>query len=274
MKRKKLVFLIVILVLISVLGIFFALRISRSSKPVQPKVVEPKKEAPEITARPFFLLTPRSDGKAVIIKVTKIPKDAKIDYEITYLTDGVTQGIIGQVVPAQGENFYEREHIFGTCSKNVCKYDRNVEFGEWKANIQTSENIYETGSNFHLQKIDSVGGRIELANKFTIDVTKGGFKKSTWTISYENNSLPSALPTGLRLQAGPFSVGSSNSLNLQSKLVIALSQIPLNTNIKILYWDPIKNVWADLGGDVNQEEKTITSKIDSLGTFVVVSASL
>ena len=274
MEKKKLIILAPILLIILGLGIFFAIRIIRSSKPAQPAVAEPKREVPEITLRPFFFLTPRSDGKAFTLKVTRIPKDAKIEYEVTYLTDGVTQGIIGQVVPEQGKDFYEREHIFGTCSKNVCKYDRNVEFGKWKASIETKENIYEMVGDFHLQKFDFAGGKIELADKFTVEVPKGGFKKITWTISQGNNSLPSSLPSGMMTTVGPFSVGSSDSLSGQAKLTVQLPQIPLNTSLKILFWGQNKNTWADLGGEVNQEAKTITSKIDSLGTFVVASSSL
>jgi hypothetical protein len=263
-----------ILLVILGLGVFFAFKAVRLSKPSQPVVVEPKREVPEIMLRPYFFLSPRFDGKAFTIKVTKIPKDAKIEYEITYLTDGVTQGIIGQVVPEQGKDFYEREHIFGTCSKNVCKYDRNIEFGKWKASIETKENVYEMSSDFHLQKLDFAGGKIELVDKFTVEVAKGEFKKTTWAISQENNSLPSSLPSGMMTTVGPFSVGSSDSLSGQAKLTIQLFQIPLNTTLKILFWDQNKNTWADLGGEVNQEKKTMTSKIDSLGTFVVASSSL
>jgi hypothetical protein len=274
MPKKNLRILILVVLLVLGIGVFFAFNAIRSARSPAPKVIEPKKEAPETMLRPYFFLSPRSDGKAFTIKVTKIPESSKIDYEITYLTEGITQGIIGQVVPGQGKDFYQREHIFGTCSKNVCKYDRNVEFGKWKANIETKENIYEMFSDWHLQKFDLAGGKIELADKFTIEVSKGGFKKTTWTISQENNSLPSSLPSGLRVTAGPLSVGASDSLFGQAKLTIQLSQIPLNTTLKILFWDQNKNTWADLGGEVDQEKKTISSKIDSFGTFVVASSSL
>ncbi|OGD85992.1 hypothetical protein A2Z23_03320 [Candidatus Curtissbacteria bacterium RBG_16_39_7] len=274
MPRKNLIIFVPIILIILILGAVTAFFIIRSSKPKESQVKEPKKEAPEISQRPFFFLSPRADGKAFTTKVTKIPKDARIDYEITYLTDGVTQGIIGQVVPEQGKDFYEREHIFGTCSKNVCKYDRNVEFGKWKANIQTPDNIYEMSFDFRLQKFDLAGGKIELKDKFILDVPKKGFTMTTWTVAQENNSLPQTLSTGTRVSSGPFSVGSSGSLSSKADLKVELSQIPLNTTLKILFWDQNKNTWLDLGGEINQEEKTISTKINSLGTFVVASTNL
>jgi len=274
MGKKKIIILFLVVFIILDLGVLFAIRAIHSSKSSQSTILEPKKEAPELTRRPFFFLSPRSDGKALTIKVTNVPKNAKIEYEITYLTDGVTQGIIGQVIPEEGKDFYEREHIFGTCSKNVCKYDRNVEFGKWKASIETSENIYEIGGDFHLQKFYFVGGKIEFADKFTVDVPKGGFKNTAWTLSYQNYSLPSPLPSGMKVMFDPFSISTTGSLSRQAELTVRLPQIPLNTTLKIFFFDPNKNIWMDLGGKINQEEQTITAKIDSLGTFVVTSSSL
>lgn len=271
MPKKNIIVLVCILLFILGLVVFLIFQATRLTKPVQPENKEPKREAPEIGSRPFFFLTPRSDGKAFNLKVTRIPDGAKIDYEITYMTEGVTQGVIGQVVPQAGQDFYEREHIFGTCSRNVCKYDRNVEFGKWKATVKTEENIYEMQGDFHLQKLETSGGKIELADKLTADIPKGGVKKTAWVITQVNDSLPSSLPSETRVEEGPFSIGSSAALSGQAKLNIILSQIPLNTTLKVLFWDNNKNTWIDIAGEVDRQAKTIASRIDSFGTFVVVS---
>lgn len=247
-----------------ILGIVFLFRlIGTSQKQAKIGAQEKILQAPDILDRPYVTLFSRSDGRAVIVRIAKIPRGAQIDYEITYLTEGVTQGIVGQVGLEEGQEVYEREHIFGTCSKNVCKYDKNVEFGKWNAKIDLPDRFYEIGSDWHLQRLAS--GKIELKDKFTIAVPGGGFSKSSYTIAHETQGMPAVLPQDTKLMAGPFHFSASEKLNKNA--TVSLVQKDQVSSPKIFFWDGTS--WKDLGGEV--KAGVISTSIDSTGTFVVAS---
>lgn len=219
-------------------------------------------EAPEIGSRLYVTLSPRADGRAIIIKIGKIPRGAQIDYEITYTTDGIEQGIAGQVALEQGQDEYAREHIFGTCSRNVCKYDKNVEFGKWNAKVDLPDRLYEIGSDWHLQRLAS--GKVELKDKFTINIPSSGFAKASYTIAHESHGLPSALPQAVKLISGPFHFSAVEKLNKKATVSFAINDSQV---AKIFFWNG--SSWQDLGGEL--KVGVLSASIDAGGTFVVAS---
>lgn len=82
-----------------------------------------------------LILTPRSDGKAINMKITKLKGIVSVEYDVSYdaeVTDEgetavVPRGVSGSPVKiTAGESEIERDLDLGTCSKNVCKYDKVV----------------------------------------------------------------------------------------------------------------------------------------------------
>ena len=72
-------------------------------------------------------LKAKADGKEVVLSVSKIPADTEsIEYELSYLTgEGLPKGALGKIT-LDGKTEIEREILLGTCSKNVCTYDKGV----------------------------------------------------------------------------------------------------------------------------------------------------
>lgn len=84
------------------------------------KMVKPG-EGPEVT------LTPDQNKQLVMLKITKISADIKkIDYELVYNTNNVQRGVLGTLDLKAGEDFVEKKILLGSCSKNICVYDKNV----------------------------------------------------------------------------------------------------------------------------------------------------
>lgn len=243
-------------------GVFLFQLIGKASKQGQLSKQEKVEETPDISERPYVTLSPRADGRAVVIKIGKIPRGAQIDYEITYITEGVTQGIVGAVAIEPGQDVYEREHAFGTCSRNVCKYDKNVEFGKWTAKIDLADRFYSIGSDWHLQRL--TGGKVELKDKFSVNIPSGGFAKASYTMVHENQGLPSVLPQAVKLISGPFHFSAAEKLNKKGTVSVPASDLQ---GAKIFFWNG--SSWQDLGGEV--KGGTISASIDSTGTFVVAS---
>lgn len=83
-------------------------------------------------------IEPKSDKKAVKIKIEKASDIKSIEYELTYEADSTVQeiseggesrvqrGITGDG-KIDGKSVYESEWLdLGSCSKNVCRYDTGV----------------------------------------------------------------------------------------------------------------------------------------------------
>lgn len=72
-------------------------------------------------------LSPRADGKAVILKITELEDLSSVEYELSYLAKGdIPRGVIGTIQVKPGDREISRELLLGTCSRNVCKYDEGV----------------------------------------------------------------------------------------------------------------------------------------------------
>lgn len=68
----------------------------------------------------------RKDRKALIVNFSNLSRVSSFAYELTYLTNGIEQGVYGTVTP-KGENSTVRELLFGTCSGNVCRYHSGIQ---------------------------------------------------------------------------------------------------------------------------------------------------
>lgn len=260
---------LLVLVLIGVLG-FFLFSSKGQSKTTQQLQGELEQvQPPEIDARPFFSFAPRSDGKAIQISIAGIFQGAKIDYEITYKTGaGLEQGIGGPVALEAGQTFYTREHIFGTCSKNVCTYDRGVENGKWSATITQDNKFFELSGGWRLQNPGTKAMDIGLPDKFALLQDAGTLAKSLFLITSENSSLPKKLPEGVKAVSGPFTVAASETVNLKKP-----GKVSFNTektaSLQILQISTGETDWKPL--ETNPPAGgTATTSTSTLGTFILV----
>ena len=67
----------------------------------------------------------RGDRQAALVSLFNLSNIATISYSLTYSANGVEQGVQGTIDPL-GQSTISRELLFGTCSKNVCTYHRNI----------------------------------------------------------------------------------------------------------------------------------------------------
>lgn len=66
----------------------------------------------------------RGDRKALIVNFSNLSSASSVTYELSYTTEGIPQGVMGSLMPDSPTT--QREVLFGTCSKNVCRYHRNI----------------------------------------------------------------------------------------------------------------------------------------------------
>ena len=67
----------------------------------------------------------RADRKAIILTLSNMGGVSSVSYQLTYLANGVSQGVMGKIDPSI-ESTATRELLFGTCSHGVCTYHANI----------------------------------------------------------------------------------------------------------------------------------------------------
>lgn len=72
-------------------------------------------------------ITPRlrSDRKALIVYFSNLQNAKSVSYSLTYDTSTQPEGAIGSI-STTGPSNINQELLFGTCSKNVCRYHAGV----------------------------------------------------------------------------------------------------------------------------------------------------
>jgi len=150
--KKKILVIIGFLLVLS-LSFFFILR-SRK-KPI--KEVK-KREKPTVFSleelniedRPNITLTARPDGKELILTVENIKNFRVVEYELTYLSEDIQRGVIGSV-NVEDKDSFTRKLLLGTCSRGVCRYDKNVSGGTLTVTFR-GEKTYRFIKDFALEK--------------------------------------------------------------------------------------------------------------------------
>lgn len=66
----------------------------------------------------------RGDRKALFVTFGNLQNANSVMYSLAYKTAGQEEGVGGTITPTGGSA--SRELLFGTCSKNVCRYHSNI----------------------------------------------------------------------------------------------------------------------------------------------------
>jgi len=66
----------------------------------------------------------KANRLGIILSLYGLKYTDSVSYELTYTSEGIPQGVISTVQAT--ENNTTREMLFGTCSKNVCRWHTNI----------------------------------------------------------------------------------------------------------------------------------------------------
>lgn len=129
---KKIIFgIVAVLVLFLAVGGFLYFKSQSGGGDETSEEESTETVAKKVTAEEIGLtLTPAQNNQVIMMEITKLDGIESLDYEVTYdaIENGETvqRGAIG-TVELKGESNIERKIDLGTCSRNVCKYDKGVE---------------------------------------------------------------------------------------------------------------------------------------------------
>jgi hypothetical protein len=168
---------------------------------------------------PYALTFPRRDGNALILNLKRTSSYDSISYELAYTStpdeikvagskiseDGesntsgsIDRGVMGTIDTKEKKGEYEQEILFGTCSKNVCKYDKGVENGTLTLHIKKGNKAYRMVTQWHLQKPDMALGNLTSGDGHLIYKVEGDrqtLSNTGFTIVNDLTGVPK-LPSG------------------------------------------------------------------------------
>lgn len=229
---------------------------------------------------PYALLVPRNDGNAVDLTINRVSGFDSFSYNIDYQDgDGIERGagdLNTWVKIDSGKTSYDQEILFGSCSKNVCKYDQGVENGTLTYQIKKGNTIYKIITTWHLQKPDSAQGVLTSAdNHFTYKVDtstqlKGKLSVLNFSIVHDLSGAPK-LPNSKRV------LGNVYALNVPVGKIVPFGSVNIELSdnpppdAQIYRYDDQLGDWKGLGTKISGSKLTATS--DQGGIFAVLTSN-
>lgn len=117
----KTLILLVLMVVFILPGSVQAKLLPQAQKSVQKSTVVKNVKATGITVLPKL----RKDRRAVIVYFSNLQNATNVSYMLTYRTNIQDEGAMG-ALNLKGPSSQSTELLFGTCSKNVCRYHTGI----------------------------------------------------------------------------------------------------------------------------------------------------
>ncbi len=133
LKNKLLLGAIIIVLVVAGVGGFLFMQTRNSSN--QETVIEEISDVKELQPEDIGLdLSILDDNKIIQLKASSLDGISSIEYDVSYdaevTEDGqdfvATRGVTGTLEVKSGESVVSKDIDLGTCSRNVCKYDKVV----------------------------------------------------------------------------------------------------------------------------------------------------
>ncbi len=230
---------------------------------------------------PYALLVPRRDGNAMNVNLIRTSSYEGISYELAYSdADGIDRGVTGQINVEKGKSEYNQEVLFGTCSKNVCKYDKGVENGTLTLHIQKGSEKYRMITQWHLQNTATSSGKLTSGDEhFSYQLAKVPTQTKNNKISDEDfgiftiiNDLTGApkLPNDKDISSKVYTLNVPAAKTLESGTVmVELASTPKEGS-KIVRWNESGNKWDEL--ETKTEGSKLSAPAQQGGIFTVLSS--
>lgn len=240
---------------------------------------------------PFALLFPRRDGNALVLNLKRTSSYDSISYELAYTsnpdetviqggkvsqdeegstTGSIDRGVMGTIETKEKKGEYEQEILFGTCSKNVCKYDKGVENGTLTLHIRKGNEAFRMITQWHLQKPDVALGSLISGDGhlvYKVDGDRQALSNIGFTITNDLTGVPK-LPSGKSILGKVYSLNAPIAKALKSGQVsLELADSP-SAGVKLYRYNESKNEWQEL--DTKVEGSKLSAKTDGAGIFAVL----
>lgn len=242
---------------------------------------------------PYATLFPRRDGNALVLNLKRTGSYDSISYELAYTskpdetvvagnkisedngegnaTGSIDRGVQGTIDTKDKKGEYEQEILFGTCSKNVCKYDKGVENGTLTLHIKKGNQAFRMITQWHLQQPDLALGLLTSGDghlTYKVSADRQGLSNVGFTIINDLTGV-SKLPSGKEILGKVYSLNVPIAKSLPGGDVsLELAQNP-PSGAKLYKFDVSKSSWMEL--DTKVDGSKLSAKADGAGIFAVLT---
>ena len=242
---------------------------------------------------PYALAFPRKDGNALILNLKRTSSYDEISYELAYtskvletavqgnkiLEEGegsvggtIDRGVVGTIDTKEKKGEYEQEILFGTCSKNVCKYDKGVENGTLTLFITKGNKKFKMVTLWHLQQPDIALGQLSSGDGhfiYKVNAEREELSNVGFSIINDLTGVPK-LPNGKEVLGKVYALNVSLGKDLHSGDVsFELAENP-PADAKLYRYNNSKSEWEELDSTV--EGSKLSSKASGAGIFAVLTS--
>jgi len=244
---------------------------------------------------PYPLLSPRRDGNALVLNLKRTSSYDSISYELAYTStpqetivkgtkisdDGeggrvsgsIDRGVRGTIDTKEKKGEYQQEILFGTCSKNVCKYDKGVENGTLTLIIRKGNKAYKMITQWHLQKPDVALGKLTSGDEhlvYKVDGEREALSNIGFTIINDLTGVPK-LPSGKEVLGKVYSLNVPDAKSLPyGDITLELADNPPD-EAKLYRYNFNKSEWQELNTKVDGSKLSAGSP--GSGIFAVLTSS-
>ncbi len=159
--------------------------------------------------------------------------------------------------------------MFGTCSKNVCKYDKGVENGTLTLHIRKGDKAYRMVTQWHFQQPDIALGNLTSGDghfDYKVDGDRQALSNIGFTIINDLTGVPK-LPSGKQISGKVYSLNAPIAKELPGGLVsLELAENP-PVGAKLYWFNQGKSEWQEL--DTKIEGSKLSAKANGAGIFAV-----
>lgn len=280
--------LVIVLIFIGVEGVLaFQNLTSKQSGPVEEIDLTFDAEGP------YALLFPRRDGNALVLNLKRTGSYDSISYELAYTStpdekvvagskiseDGegnfsgsIDRGVMGTIDTKEKKGEYEQEILFGTCSKNVCKYDKGVENGTLTLHIKKGNKAFRMITQWHLQKPDVALGNLTSGDGhlvYKVDGDRQTLSNIGFTIVNDLTGVPK-LPSGKIVAGKVYSLNVPIAKELNGgSVLLELAENP-SAGAKLFRFNGSKSEWQEL--DTKVEGSKLSAEVEGAGIFAVLTS--
>lgn len=218
---------------------------------------------------PYALLIPRRDGNALSLNLKRTSSYDSINYELAYNAEGIDRGVVGDINTTDKKGEYEQEILFGTCSKNVCKYDKGVANGTLTLHIRKGRQPYKMITQWHIQKPDVDLGKLTSGDNhfnYQSDAKREDLALVGFTIINDLTGVPK-LPDGREVLGKVYALNPPLAKEVPGgKITVELAENP-PVDAKIARYTEGANRWEELETKISGSK--LSAEASGSGIFAV-----
>lgn len=220
---------------------------------------------------PYALIYPRRDGNAVILNLKRTASYDSISYELAYNSEGIDRGVVGTIDTKDHKGEYEQEILFGTCSKNVCKYDKGVENGTLTLHIRKGQSAFRMITQWHFQKPDIALGLLNSGDghfSYKLDLEREKLATVGYSVINDLTGVPK-LPDKREVLGKVYSLTVPIAKTLPAGDVILEVANVLPKGAGFYRYDTAQNQWINLNAEISGTK--LSSKSETGGIFAILT---